>query len=215
MPIPRRESGILYAITRLPTSVRLNPFLMLESPSTHVLCDDRSIIDRHGRRETERLIREPTESISREQDTPGFYNPYPLSMQNNPIEVYTDGATLGWNGKLGTVSWIGVGVFVPEFNIRFSQKEPGLSNNVAEIRAVIRALEILPVRDRSVFIKADSRTVVGWVNKRKKSGLKLGHLRIEQEKLYPLIDRYPSVKAIWIPRELNFVADDLSTKCFR
>lgn len=128
------------------------------------------------------------------------------------MEVFTDGATVGRNGKLGTVTQIGVGVRIPALAIEFSSREPGISNNVAELRAMVRALERLLAEgwSGSVTIVSDSELAVRMVLKRKRS--KHPHLLSEQVRLWQLIDLFDYVDARWIPREQNEAADALS-KC--
>lgn len=130
------------------------------------------------------------------------------------IEAYTDGATLGYNGRLGTVSEIGIGVYIPKLGIKFSSKEHGISNNVAELRAMIRACEHLLGQSEEIVIYSDSQIAVDCLNKRKFSKeSKLPHLVAEQRRLYSLAEKL-NIRAQWIPRENNFVADSLSTRSF-
>ena len=130
-----------------------------------------------------------------------------MNEMNEKIEVFTDGSTYGWNGKLGTVTKIGVGVFIPSLNIRFSRKEDGISNNVAEVRAMIRALELLRGRTDPIIIYSDSELAVRWLNKRKQS--KKPHLHKELEILYALAAQC-TVEARRIPRDFNVIANDLA-----
>jgi ribonuclease HI len=80
------------------------------------------------------------------------------------IKVYTDGATVGHNGKLGTVKEVGLGIYVEilglktensykdisvkkteEIKMEISEKVKGGSNNEAEFKALISGLTWLAV----------------------------------------------------------------------
>ena len=125
------------------------------------------------------------------------------------LEVYTDGSTVGRNGKLGTVSQIGVGVWIPAIQVSISRMEQGCSNNVAELRAMYRALEYLKKYDGEIVIYSDSQLAVNWLNNREFSPHQ--HLVAEQKRLYALAEKL-DVEARWIPREKNQIADALASR---
>ena len=58
------------------------------------------------------------------------------------VSVYTDGATEGMNGKLGTVTNVGIGIYIPYIDVKHSQRLSGISNNEAEYMALIEGMEI-------------------------------------------------------------------------
>ena len=64
------------------------------------------------------------------------------------MDIYTDGATVGWNGKLGTVKHVGLGVFIPELGIKRHALVRGISNNEAEFKALIMGMRI--ARDQNI-----------------------------------------------------------------
>ena len=52
------------------------------------------------------------------------------------IRAYSDGATVGHNGKLGSVKEVGLGVLIEKVErITISEKTSGISNNEAEFKA--------------------------------------------------------------------------------
>lgn len=135
-----------------------------------------------------------------------------LFERREKIAVYTDGATVGYNGRLGTVTTIKVGFHVPSLGIESSTTEPGISNNVAEYRAVVRALESLHEHhEREILIFSDSRLIVNFVNGKVFTRNK-PHLYVEQVDVYNLLQKFKRVSAKWIPREKNRHADALSKK---
>lgn len=108
------------------------------------------------------------------------------------IKVYTDGATVGHNGKLGTVKEVGLGVYMEiedlkieenygsfinclqgNLNFSVSKKDKGISNNEAEFKAIIlgihvvaRSLTELNLKPETAIIKfhADSQIIVNRMN---------------------------------------------------
>lgn len=132
------------------------------------------------------------------------------------VECYTDGATVGWNGKLGTVSEVGVGVFCQEREIYHTEKMRGISNNEAEFKALICAMKLLLERgEENVQFYLDSRIVVNramrpYVKKTKKLKDPTVRMNNFQQKVLDLAEQFNSVHFKWIPREENTVADELS-----
>jgi ribonuclease HI len=53
------------------------------------------------------------------------------------MNFYTDGATEGHNGELGTVEYCGIGIYCPDLKLRFSDRIEAISNNEAEFIALI------------------------------------------------------------------------------
>ncbi|KAJ2996394.1 Ribonuclease H1 [Globomyces sp. JEL0801] len=96
----------------------------------------------------------------------------------NVVEVYTDGSCVG-NGKRGAKAGLGVW-FGPNDSRNLSEplNDPNPTNNRAEMKAVIRALEITS-EDRKVIIHSDSNyTIQGitkWIHGWKKRDWKLSN----------------------------------------
>lgn len=100
----------------------------------------------------------------------------------------------------------------------------GMSNNLAEYEAVLRALrhtagrvELLVERGLSVRVHADSQLVIRQIG---------GEYRCNAEHLIPLRDEAREladivrgfgvpIEFVWIPRELNEEADALSRRAYR
>lgn len=129
------------------------------------------------------------------------------------IEIYTDGATLGINGKLGTVKEVGIGIAIPEKEIFYKEKTRGISNNEAEFKALIRAMEIALKNDiESAIFYLDSKVVVNRANGARPKKLKFKNERMDafQDEVMRLRMGFREIKFEWIPREENVVADELS-----
>ena len=130
------------------------------------------------------------------------------------ITVYTDGGTVGANGKLGTVKQITVGIYCPEKNIRLSRKLKGISNNEAEFIALIQAMRhCLKNKFRSVHFKLDSSVVVNRANGSRPKG-KNENRRMDsfQNRVLELASYFDDVIFELIPREENYIADELSNQ---
>lgn len=132
------------------------------------------------------------------------------------IRVFTDGATVGHNGKLGTVKEVGIGVYSPELEISISERLPGISNNEAEFKALIRAMEECASRGvKQVQYNLDSQIVVNRANgsRPKKAKFKNERMDAFQDRVIELSRNFDKVEFNWIRREMNWVADSLSKKC--
>lgn len=125
------------------------------------------------------------------------------------IEVYTDGATEGHNGKLGTVSWVGLGIYIPDLDICVSKRVRGISNNEAEYMALIEAMDICKQNGlTSVLFLSDSMNVVNGAQKnRPTKNLRMSKFKSEIQKR---LSYFTEVEFAWIPREENEQADILS-----
>lgn len=134
-------------------------------------------------------------------------------FENAKKEVcFTDGATVGHNGKLGTVKEVGLGVFIPCKKIRLSKRTKGISNNEAEFKALIWAMEVCikeGLLDMSFCM--DSKIVRNRARgKRPKGKFKNERMDAFQDKVMELITQFNSINFKWIPRECNNIADALS-----
>lgn len=136
-----------------------------------------------------------------------------LKEKENLIEFYTDGATVGRNGKLGTVTHVGLGVYCPDLNLRMSKIVDGISNNEAEFKALIWAMETaITLCYRNVDFFSDSQIIVNRANGRRPSKSKYTNLRMDnfQDKVFELRKWFRHIRFAWIPREHNAIADSLS-----
>jgi|GEM_PF-309064 ribonuclease H / adenosylcobalamin/alpha-ribazole phosphatase len=132
-------------------------------------------------------------------------------------ECFSDGATIGRNGKLGTVKEVGLGVYCPELKIYYCAKAKGISNNEAEFMALIRAMELLLERgviDAKFYM--DSKIIETRANRPfiKKMKPKHRNERMDnfQREVLELAEKFNSINFEWIPREQNTVADELSNQ---
>jgi ribonuclease HI len=78
-----------------------------------------------------------------------------------PIIVYTDGACTGNPGPMG----IGVVLVAGDRRKEISEYLGIGTNNIAELTAILRALEAIKDRDRPVLIHSDSNYAIGVVAK--------------------------------------------------
>jgi len=129
--------------------------------------------------------------------------------------IYTDGATVGRNGKLGTVAEVGIGCWITgdTLDIKIAQRKDGISNNEAEFKALITAMEVcLNVGVTEALFKLDSMIVVNRANgssRKKEKNARMGNF---QKKVLELSEKFEKVEFVHIPREYNGIADDLSKK---
>jgi len=128
------------------------------------------------------------------------------------IDIYSDGATVGKNGKFGTVKAVGLGIYIPKLNIKKALHVEGLSNNEAEFKALIIAMEtaILKGITRARF-HSDSKTILNRANGHKPKG-KFANSRMDkfQDRVLELKQDFEIALFKWIPREQNEEADELS-----
>ena len=77
------------------------------------------------------------------------------------ITVFTDGACSN-NGKINAKA--GMGIFIPELNIKISKPVVGKqTNNVAELSAIIDVFDILKDKlNNEIIIYTDSKISLGW-----------------------------------------------------
>lgn len=85
--------------------------------------------------------------------------PAPIAPGERTVIIYTDGACTGNPGPMG----LGVVILDGEARIERSEYLGEGTNNVAELTAIKRALEILPepARDREVVVHSDSAYAIG------------------------------------------------------
>ena len=141
------------------------------------------------------------------------------------IEIYFDGAC----GPINPGGKAGYGFAVKEggkeiyTQFGFIGEGAGMTNNVAEYMALIKALEYLvknQIHRQRVCAFGDSKMIVMMATKQwgysKGGGYKpheqVPHLKPYLESLHVLMDSFPMLEVKWIPREKNRRADILSKK---
>lgn len=131
-------------------------------------------------------------------------------MENTIVKIYTDGATKGHNGKLGTVSKVGLGVHIPELSLGSYMLTDGISNNEAEFKALIWGMELaIQYKIRRAAFFLDSQIVVNRANGSKPAKAKYQNERMDafQYQVLMLRTKFDIVTFTHIPREQNTVAD--------
>jgi ribonuclease HI len=138
-------------------------------------------------------------------------------MQNKTIKIYTDGATLGHNGKLGTVKEVGLGVYIPDLNFADCRRVDGISNNEAEFKALIWAMNIAKEKGvKKAMFCLDSLIVVKRANGNRPKG-KFRNERMDafQDEVFKLKNEFDLILFIHIPREQNATADYYSKEALK
>jgi len=126
------------------------------------------------------------------------------------VEIYTDGATIGHNGKLGTVKEVGLGLYIPDLNFGEGKMVKGISNNEAEFKALIWGMEVAIKKGlKNVRFNMDSKIVVNRANGKRPQKAKFKNERMDafQDKVFELRKNFDEVSFNWIPRERNSTAD--------
>lgn len=121
------------------------------------------------------------------------------------ITIFTDGACFGNPGPMG----IGVVIYKDNQKIHeLSQFIGNGTNNIAEYRAVISAIEFIGsicLVSEKILIKSDSQLLVRQLN---------GEYKVRDKTLFQLYQKIKSFKLnisfVHIDRELNTEADKLS-----
>lgn len=134
----------------------------------------------------------------------------------NLIDYYTDGATEGYNGVLGTVSHCGIGVVCPEKRLEISKRIKAISNNEAEFYALIEGMKLaLSYGHTRVRFNLDSDIVVNRAKGRRPKKKKHQNPRMDalQDQVLLLREQFDYIEFCWIPREKNWLADQLSKQC--
>lgn len=126
--------------------------------------------------------------------------------------IFSDGGTVGFNGKLGSVEKVAIAFFIKEKGIKKSKVCQGGSNNEAEFMALIWGMEeAIKMGIKKVKFLMDSKIVANRANGHLPTG-KFWNERMNafQEKVLELATQFEEVKFKWIPREANRVADTLT-----
>lgn len=130
-------------------------------------------------------------------------------MNVNKVIIHTDGAARGNPGPAA----IGATIKDETGNLiaRISQRIGITTNNQAEYRAIIAALEkAIGLGTKYVALKSDSKLVVEQINGRYK--IKNTVLRPLYQKVVQLIGSLESITISYIPRTRNTEADVLANK---
>lgn len=132
------------------------------------------------------------------------------------IRSYSDGATVGHNGTLGTVKEVGLGVLIEKVErICISEKTKGISNNEAEFKALICAMkEAIKAKAKIGYFYCDSQIIINRANGSRPTKAKFRNERMDkfQDEVLKLAKKFEKVTFTWIPREKNIIADNLSKK---
>lgn len=138
-----------------------------------------------------------------------------MNNENKVIEIYTDGATVGKNGRLGTVEEVCLGVYIPELNYGDGKKASGISNNEAEFKALIWGMEIAIEKGiKKALFKMDSKIVRNRaIGKRPTGKWKNTRMDAFQDKVFELRKNFDEINFKLIPREQNSTADYYSNIC--
>jgi ribonuclease HI len=131
------------------------------------------------------------------------------------IKIYTDGATEGYNGKLGTVKFCGIGFVIPSEDFEYSNRIPAISNNEAEFWALITAMKYAILNNyKEVEFLLDSQIVVNRANGARPKKAKHQNERMDalQNRVLEFAKSFTKIKFTWIRREQNWRADIASKK---
>ncbi|HLN19149.1 MAG TPA: reverse transcriptase-like protein [Patescibacteria group bacterium] len=128
------------------------------------------------------------------------------------IKIYTDGATVGKN-KIGTTMEISIGIWIPHLNKGYGKRIPGISNNEAEFIALINGMKIaIKAGFKYVIFHMDSQIVCNRANGARPKAAKHKNQRMDnfQDMVYELKKYFTFVEFVWIPRERNKEADEIT-----
>lgn len=130
------------------------------------------------------------------------------------INVYSDAATEGANGRLGSITHVGLGVYIPSEKISIAKRVEGGSNNEGEFLALILAMETCIEKGFKIAtFHMDSRIVCNRARGYKPSHkYKNGRMDRLQYQVLALSMKFDECIFIWINRDKNYKADELSKK---
>lgn len=119
-----------------------------------------------------------------------------LAAESKTIKVFFDGAGCRPDGEGSGFAWI-----CPDSNEKLVQRVPSLTNNQAEYRGFLAALEHVPA-DRAVEVFSDSQLICSQFS---------GQYRVRDEALQTLLSEVRAVIANknlkvtlnWVPRSRN------------
>ncbi len=128
------------------------------------------------------------------------------------LEVFIDGLAGPQNPGVGTYGFV---IYSGGKKLSEGHGPAGenVTNNFAEYVALIRALSsIISDSDEPVLIKSDSRLLVNQMRGEWK--VKKGGYLPKYKEARELVRRFKSLKFVWIPRERNVEADELSKRAY-
>ncbi|HJT10464.1 MAG TPA: reverse transcriptase-like protein [Candidatus Nitrosotalea sp.] len=103
----------------------------------------------------------------------------------------------------------GFGFFVKETGESFYQKEPGITNNQAEYKAIVAALKKYLGSAEEIIIYSDSKNTVSQLNH--EFAINNEQLRALAMEAWSLIGKYKGIVIKWIPRNENLAGKMLGS----
>lgn len=103
----------------------------------------------------------------------------------------------------------GYGYFVKETGDSFYEREPGITNNQAEYKAIIAALKKYAQLQEEIVIYSDSKNTVSQLNH--EFAINSSNLRSLAMEAWALIGKYKDLKIRWIPRRENLAGKMLGS----
>lgn len=103
----------------------------------------------------------------------------------------------------------GFGFFVKETGESFYQKEPGITNNQAEYKAIVSALKKYLGSTEEIVIYSDSKNTVSQLNH--EFAINNEQLRLLAMEAWNLIGKYKGIAIKWIPRNENLAGKMLGS----
>lgn len=116
------------------------------------------------------------------------------------LSIYVDGSG-------GPAS--GFGFFVKETGESFYQKESGITNNQAEYKAIIAAMEKFSGSEEEIVIYSDSKNTVSQLNHEFAINNEL--LRALAMEAWTIIAKFKKIQIKWIPRSENLAGKMLGS----
>ncbi|MDE1829533.1 MAG: reverse transcriptase-like protein [Thaumarchaeota archaeon] len=103
----------------------------------------------------------------------------------------------------------GFGFFVKETGESFYQKEPGITNNQAEYKAIIAALKKYLGTTEEIVIYSDSKNTVSQLNH--EFAINNARLRELAMETWQLVGTHKGLQIKWIPRQENLAGKMLGS----
>lgn len=103
----------------------------------------------------------------------------------------------------------GFGFFVKESGESFYQKEPGITNNQAEYKAIVTALKKFLGTEEEITIYSDSKNTVSQLNH--EFAINNPQLRALAMEAWALMGKFKGLQIKWIPREQNIAGKMLGS----
>ncbi len=116
------------------------------------------------------------------------------------LSIYVDGS--GGDNS-------GYGYFIKETSESFYEKKPNITNNQAEYRAVLSALQKIGQTSDKITIYSDSKVMVSQLNHQ--FAINSEPLRELARQAWMLMNKIPNLKLVWIPRAENLAGKMLGS----